>query len=299
MANFVSYSDAQQLMTKIGQKFSALTGAYIPKGSSVFASLPATPTSSMVGYVYNITDDFTTDSRFVEGAGKTYPAGSNVVVVDNSTYAAVIPLGTENPTTEGWYELDSTTGKYVLSTDTVVDSGKTYYTKTTLIQYDVIGGFVDLSDIENTLAAIEAMITGEFDASNAYAVGDIVIKDDVLYQFTSAHTASDPWDPAEVSTTTVVALVNTAITSARTYTNTVKTTVESMLSDEFDAANAYAVGDIVTHEDALYKFKAAHTAADPWNAAEVDEVTVSDLINDSEPESLTPGQISDLEGLLD
>ena len=47
-------------MTKIGQKFSALTGAYIPKGNSAFASLHATPTSSMVGYVYNITDDFTT-----------------------------------------------------------------------------------------------------------------------------------------------------------------------------------------------------------------------------------------------
>lgn len=43
------------------------------------------------------------------------------------TYDEVTPAGTENPSTEGWYELVS--GAYVLSTDTTVDSGKTYYEK--------------------------------------------------------------------------------------------------------------------------------------------------------------------------
>ena len=35
-----------------------------------------------------MTDGFTTDTRFVEGAGKEYPVGTNVVVVDtgDSTY---------------------------------------------------------------------------------------------------------------------------------------------------------------------------------------------------------------------
>lgn len=45
------------------------------------------------------------------------------------SYNAVTPEGTENPTTEGWYELSSTS--YVLSTDTTVDTEKTYYVKTT------------------------------------------------------------------------------------------------------------------------------------------------------------------------
>lgn len=34
------------------------------------------------GNVYNITEEFTTTSNFVGGAGKTYPAGTNIVIVD-------------------------------------------------------------------------------------------------------------------------------------------------------------------------------------------------------------------------
>lgn len=41
------------------------------------------------------------------------------------TYTAVSPVGTENPSAEGWYVLSG--NRYVLSTDTAVDSNKTYY----------------------------------------------------------------------------------------------------------------------------------------------------------------------------
>ena len=258
MANFVSYSDAQALMTKIGQKFSALTGAYIPRGSSAFASLPATLTSSMLGYVYNVTDDFTTDARFVEGAGIDYPAGSNVVVVDTDT-----------------------TG-----------SSPDY-------KFDVLGGFVDLSAIEQAIDDISGMIADEFDESNAYAIGDVVVHEYGLYKFTSAHTASDPWDATEVSTVTVEDLIDLVLTTANSNIATAKATVEALMADEFAAATAYVVGDIVTHEDGLYKFKAAHTAGNPWDATEVDAVQMTDLLDAIEPDSLTPQQILDLEGLLD
>lgn len=40
-------------------------------------------------------------------------------------FNAVTPVGTEDPSTEGWYEIVD--GKYVLSADTTVDAGKTYY----------------------------------------------------------------------------------------------------------------------------------------------------------------------------
>ena len=43
------------------------------------------------------------------------------------SYNAVSPVGTENPVTEGWYEKDGDV--YTLSTDTTVDSEKTYYEK--------------------------------------------------------------------------------------------------------------------------------------------------------------------------
>ena len=62
----------------------AISSVYKPAGSVAFANLP-TPGASYEGYVYNVTDAFTTDSRFVEGSGKSYPAGTNVVVITVTT----------------------------------------------------------------------------------------------------------------------------------------------------------------------------------------------------------------------
>lgn len=47
------------------------------------------------------------------------------------TYDEVTPVGTENPSTEGWYERSGSAGAYVytLTTDVTVSSGKTYYAK--------------------------------------------------------------------------------------------------------------------------------------------------------------------------
>ena len=60
---------------------SALTGVYTPKGSTAFASLP-TAAAGNKGWVYNVSDSFTTTAAFVEGAGHSYGAGTNVVCVD-------------------------------------------------------------------------------------------------------------------------------------------------------------------------------------------------------------------------
>ena len=49
------------------------------------------------------------------------------------SYEEVTPEGTENPSEEGWYEEDS--GNYILSVDTEVDAGKTYYTRSEEEQY--------------------------------------------------------------------------------------------------------------------------------------------------------------------
>lgn len=60
---------------------SAITGVYTPKGSIAFKSLP-TAAAGNKGWVYNISDAFTTTAAFVEGAGHSYGAGTNVVCVD-------------------------------------------------------------------------------------------------------------------------------------------------------------------------------------------------------------------------
>ena len=60
----------------------AVTGVIIPKGSiSAISGLP-TLTASHLGWMYNFSASFTTTSDFVEGTGQTYPAGTNVVVVE-------------------------------------------------------------------------------------------------------------------------------------------------------------------------------------------------------------------------
>ena len=83
---------------------SKISSVYTPKGSIAFASLPTTA-EGLVGDVYNITDAFTTTAAFVEGAGQSYPAGTNVVCVkEGSAYKWDVLAGfidiTELTTTE-------------------------------------------------------------------------------------------------------------------------------------------------------------------------------------------------------
>lgn len=78
------YSDLAKKLTDEAQKLleqaqkiiaAASTGALIPAGTISFEDLPSEP---QVGYMYNISNDFTTDSRFTEGAGIFYRAGANI-----------------------------------------------------------------------------------------------------------------------------------------------------------------------------------------------------------------------------
>lgn len=70
------YATEQYVDEKLG-------GVYTPAGSVTFAELPAL-SASVLGYVYNITNNFTTTSDFVEGAGISYPAGTDVVIINTA-----------------------------------------------------------------------------------------------------------------------------------------------------------------------------------------------------------------------
>lgn len=78
LENDSKYQTESQVTSAINAKVSSV---YKPGGSIAFASLPEL-SASVLGMVYNVTDAFTTTADFVEGAGKKYPAGTNVVVVD-------------------------------------------------------------------------------------------------------------------------------------------------------------------------------------------------------------------------
>lgn len=57
-----------------------LSSVYKPAGNTTFANLP-TPSASNLGNVYNMTEAFTTDDRFVASEPTQYPIGTNVVIV--------------------------------------------------------------------------------------------------------------------------------------------------------------------------------------------------------------------------
>lgn len=80
------YSKSQTYSkTEVDNKVSAaLTSAIVPKGTVTYSNLPA-PAKANLGYMYNVSDAFTTDARFVDGASKKYEAGANVYVVAVTT----------------------------------------------------------------------------------------------------------------------------------------------------------------------------------------------------------------------
>ncbi len=70
---------------------SAISSVYKPAGSLAAAEIAASLlTSANEGNVYNVSEEFTTTTNFVEGAGKTYPAGTNIVVVNTGTSASPV-----------------------------------------------------------------------------------------------------------------------------------------------------------------------------------------------------------------
>lgn len=168
MSNYMDYSNAQQFAQAIRTAMNTYNGAWKARGSVTFANLPSTLTLAMEGYVYNVEDQFTTDSRFVEGTGKVYEAGTNVAVVNTGTEQAPA------------------------------------------MKFDTLGSFIDTSAIDARIDAVLADIAPEFAAANAYSIGDVVTYNDQLYRFKAAHSAGSAWDATEVDTVDVLDLIDAA-----------------------------------------------------------------------------------------
>ena len=74
------YATTTNVNTLINQ---AVSTVYTPKGSLTdISTLIELSNSGKVGDVYNISSEFTTTNVFIEGIGKTYPAGTNIVLVE-------------------------------------------------------------------------------------------------------------------------------------------------------------------------------------------------------------------------
>lgn len=87
-----------------------LSGVYKAKGSSTFDGLPE-PSTETLGFVYDVSEAFTTDGRFIS-PDEEHPAGTNVVVVE---------------TGDGEYRYDCLSGivdlsEYVRKTDSIAEA---------------------------------------------------------------------------------------------------------------------------------------------------------------------------------
>ena len=141
-ANSADVYTKQQTDDKIS---AAISSVYKPAGSTTFAALPA-PAANVLGNVYNVTDAFTTTDQFVEGVGKSYPAGTNV---------AVVLVGED-------YKYDVLSGMVDLSNYSTTDEiAQTYATKNEVTtglsgKVDKVDGSRLMTDAEGTkLAGIE------------------------------------------------------------------------------------------------------------------------------------------------
>ena len=149
-------------LEELARSIAGLPSAIVPKGTKAFSGL--TPDTDLaaanVGFMWNISDDFTTTSDFIEGAGVSIPAGANVYVANPST---------------GVYKYDIFQGMYDLSgyalksemaiTDVSGDSTKKNIQLKSGLSQDVLVAHQDISGkADKDTDAVEGNLA-EFDAN--------------------------------------------------------------------------------------------------------------------------------------
>ena len=152
--------------TQVNEKINAaISAVYKPAGSIAFASLP-TPSADNLGNVYNITDEFTTDARFTEGAGIEYPAGTNVAVVETSSEPATYMFDVLSGFVDLSGYLTTETASATYATKTELGNKVDKVTGSSLVQDTLITKLEDLADIKS-VAAGELAISGAGELSVA------------------------------------------------------------------------------------------------------------------------------------
>jgi len=217
-----------------------LSRVYKPKGNLAPSGLTASLlVAANEGFVYNISGDFTTTSDFIDGAGITSPAGSNVVIINNGTEQSpeykfdVLAGGTvdlTNYTTfsdvEGYIVSDITTTGTKVPTASAVKSGIESY-----IVSDITTSGTKVPTASAVKSGIEGYITTSIDTTGTKVPTAATVKSAISNSITTTLSASSSGKAADASA------VNTRFATVEGYVGgqNVTTTVES-----------YIVSDITT-----------------------------------------------------
>ena len=177
----LSAETVEAALAELLGKIQAIPSAIIPKGSKAFAGLaPATDLAAgSLGFMWNITDAFTTTADFAEGAGHSIPAGANVYVANVGTAAEP---SYKYDIFQGMYDLSG----YALKSEMAITAVQNDATKKNIqlqsgMAQDVLVAHQDISGKADKIAAVD------FSAEGTYAVGAYVKYDGKLWKCTTAH----------------------------------------------------------------------------------------------------------------
>ena len=149
----LSAGTVEAALAELLGKIQAIPSAIIPKGTRTFSQLaPSTDLAAgNLGFMWNISDAFTTTSDFAEGAGNSIPAGANVYVANVGT------------TAEPSYKYDIFQGMYDLSgyalksemaiEDVSGDATKKEITLKSGLSQQVVVAHQDISGKQDTLVS--------------------------------------------------------------------------------------------------------------------------------------------------
>lgn len=117
-------------------------GSLLPQGTIRFSQLPTS--GNVAGHMYNINESFTTDSRFEEGAGYSYPSGTNIYWNSHSKWDCLSGALTKFLTQEAYDALPQSVQKngtiyFVPNSDTEINPGESEYS-IPVASPDVLGG---------------------------------------------------------------------------------------------------------------------------------------------------------------
>lgn len=185
-----------------------VSSVYKAKGSITDISALPTPDKAHEGFVYNIENEFTTTDLFVEGAGKTYPAGTNVVIVNTTgteykydVLAGMVDLSNYATKTDLSGKLDKVTsvGTYRRAY-TVLTNGTGYMQD---IDYNATASTLALRDSNGALRAATptASSGGNIVATKKYvddAIGNIDSILATMFNDVSTQGDEEPTDDEEV-----------------------------------------------------------------------------------------------------
>lgn len=146
-------------------------GALLPMGTIAFSQLDTSEKHS--GYMYNITDSFTTDARFKEGAGYIYPPGTNVYYTPDGYWDCFFGALTDISDKTVSFTEDSDSYEFSSGETTSVLLGKIRKLLNTIKQkapYFLSGGRVPLADQWTNTRYLEGM--GVNGASDIHFVCD-------------------------------------------------------------------------------------------------------------------------------